>query len=93
MPLVLSSLHTKFNGVTENAGVENAISQYCRGGKCRSGKSRSKPVWKAKLRINRVAAHILNVIQQSAVHDALHQCFLLDADAARRAGPPEAAGT
>jgi len=67
--------------------------QNCRGGKCRSGKSRSKPVWKAKQRINRIAAHILNVTQQSAVHEALHQCYLRDADVARRAGPSEAAGT
>ena len=39
-------------------------------------------------KINRVAAHILNVTQQFAVHEALHQC---DADAARRAGLSEAA--
>jgi len=44
-------------------------------------------------KINRVAAHILNVTQQSAVHEALHQCYLCDADAARRAGPSEAAVT
>jgi len=33
------------------------------------------------------------VTQQSAVHEALHQCYLCDADAARRAGQSEAAGT
>jgi len=31
------------------------------------------------------------VIQQSAIHEALHQCYLCDADAVRRAGPSEAA--
>ena len=61
----------------ENAGVEKA-------GVSRYGKPNQK-------KINRVAAHILNVIQQSAVHEALHQCYLCDADAARRAGPSEAA--
>jgi len=44
-------------------------------------------------KINRVAAHILNVTQKSAVHEALHQGYLCDADAARRAGQSEAAGT
>ena len=74
------------NAGVENAGVDRRV------GKCRSGKSRNKPVWKAKpKKINRVAAHILNVIQQSAIHEALHQCYLCDADAVRRAGPSEAA--
>jgi len=45
----------------ENAGVEKA-------GVSRYGKPNKK--------INTVAAHILNVTQQSAVHEALHQCYL-----------------
>jgi len=50
--------------------------QNCRGGKCRSGKSRSKLVWKAKQKMNRVAAHILNVTRVT---------YRYDADAASRA--------
>ena len=65
--------------LTENAGVEEA-------GVSRYGKPNKK--------INRVAAHILNVTHSPQYTKLfINATYRCDADAARRAGPSEAAGT
>ena len=77
-------------GATENAGVENAIRSKLQGWKMQEWKKREHTArlenagvekagvsryGKPNKEINRVAAHILNVTQLSALHEAL-QCYL-----------------